>query len=160
MFAMGEQERRRCGRCGAEKPLEEFAWRRKAKGQRHNYCRPCHSAYHREHYLKNKQRYIDQAGRRKRAIAEVRFRYILEYFRSHPCTDCEESDPLVLEFDHVGEKNFNVSTALRVRNWQSILEEIAKCEVVCANCHRRRTARRSRSLRLALVTQLASPSNL
>ena len=127
---------RRCGRCGELKPLEDFAWRRKAKGQRHNYCRPCHSAYHHEHYLANKQRYIDQARERKDALRIERTRFLIEYFSTHPCTDCGEADPVVLEFDHLGDKLFNIGEALTYRNWESILAEIEKCEVVCANCHR------------------------
>jgi hypothetical protein len=82
---MGEGQGRRCGRCGQVKPIQEFAWRRKAKGQRHNYCRPCHSAYHREHYLANRQRYIDLAAKRTQAVAEERFGYLLDYFRVNPC---------------------------------------------------------------------------
>jgi hypothetical protein len=44
-----------------------------------------------------------------------------------------------------------VAQALPYRSWQSILDEMAKCEVVCANCHRRRTARRRGSLRADLT---------
>ncbi len=139
---------RRCGRCGELKPLEDFAWRRKAKGQRHNYCRPCHSAYHHEHYLANKQRYIDQARERKDALRIERTRFLIEYFSTHPCTDCGEADPVVLEFDHLGDKLFNIGEALTYRNWESILAEIEKCEVVCANCHRRRTKRSQNAMRI------------
>jgi hypothetical protein len=146
-----EEELRRCGRCGELKPLANFAWRRRAKGQRHNYCRPCHTAYHREHYLANRRKYIDMAKKRTRAIAQERYTYLIEYFRDHPCTDCGETDPVVLEFDHIGEKRFNIGTAIRDRSWESILAEIAKCGVVCANCHRRRTALRAGSLRSVLA---------
>ncbi len=59
---------------------------------------------------------------------------------------------MVLEFDHLKDKAFNIGASLSGRSWASILDEIAKCEVVCANCHRRRTARRRGSLR-ALMTQ-------
>jgi hypothetical protein len=142
---------RTCGRCNEAKPLSEFAWRRKAKGQRDNMCRPCRAAYHREHYLRNKQRYVDQARDRKQALARERTAYLLDFFRTNPCTDCGETDPLVLEFDHLGAKLFNIGTALRYRNWQSILDEIEKCEVVCANCHRRRTALRLGSVRSVLT---------
>ena len=116
-------------------------------------CRPCRSAYHREHYLANKQRYIDQAGTRKRALRLERTIYLLAFFKSHPCTDCGESDPVVLEFDHLDTsiKSFCIGQSLPYRNWQSILDEIEKCEVVCANCHRRRTARRQGALRRALL---------
>jgi hypothetical protein len=149
---MEAKEGRTCGRCGKVKPLEEFAWRRIAKGQRHNYCRPCHAEYHREHYLANRQRYIDLAAKRARAVAEERFAFLIEYFGSHPCTDCGESDPIVLEFDHVGgDKEFNIAKGIRDRSWQGLLDEIAKCEVVCANCHRRRTARTRGHVRAALL---------
>jgi hypothetical protein len=144
------KELRRCGRCGHLKPIDEFAWRRKRRRQRDNMCAPCRSAYGREHYLANRQKYIDSEAKRKRARAETRTRYLLEYFRAHPCSDCGETDPLVLEFDHLRDKRFEVTNQFASRNWQEILDEIAKCEVVCANRHRRRTARRAGYLRAVL----------
>src|SRR5215207_4100375 len=99
-----EGDGRRCGRCGKLKPLDEFAWRRKGKGQRHNYCRPCHAEYHREHYLANRRKYIDMAKKRAQEVAQERYTFLIEYFRSNPCTDCGESDPVVLEFDHLGQE--------------------------------------------------------
>ena len=150
-MAAPESKSRLCGRCGEAKALAEFAWRRRAKGQRDNLCRPCRSEYHREHYLANRDRYVAQARDRKRALALERTTYLIDYFGSHPCIDCGESDPVVLEFDHLGEKLFDIGQALPYRSWKSILEEIEKCVVVCANCHRRRTARRRRSLRAVLT---------
>jgi hypothetical protein len=132
-----------------------FAWRRKAHGQRDNLCRSCRSEYNREHYLANRQRYVDQARERKQALALERTTYLIEYFRSHPCVDCGETDPVVLEFDHLADKSFNIGQALPYRRWKAVLDEIAKCEVVCANCHRRRTRRRKGSLR-ATLTDLAT----
>jgi hypothetical protein len=72
---------------------------------------------------------------------------VYEYLLEHPCLDCGETDPVVLEFDHIGEKTGNVSGMLG-RRWSTIEAEIAKCEVVCANCHRRRTAERGGWLRV------------
>lgn len=57
----------------------------------------------------------------------------------------------MLEFDHLADKSFDIGQALSYRNWQSILDEIEKCEVVCANCHRRRTARRNGTVRVILT---------
>lgn len=68
---------------------------------------------------------------------------VLEYLRAHPCVDCGEKDPIVLEFDHRdGTEKVESVTQLVTNNcgWQKIEDEIAKCDVRCANCHRRRTA--------------------
>ena len=141
----------RCSRCGELKPPDDFAMRRRRIAQRDTYCRPCRSAYGREHYAKNRQRYIDQAAVRKAILARERVPFLLAYFKEHPCTDCGEDDPLVLEFDHIGsDKSFSIAAGLLHRNWETLLAEIAKCEVVCANCHRRRTAKRGGFRRLTL----------
>ena len=142
----------RCYRCHASKPAEEFAWRRKERGQRDSFCRSCRSAYGKEHYAANRQRYIDQARVSKEALRLDRTRFLLEFFKGHPCVDCGEGDPVVLEFDHLGDKSFSIGAKLVHFAWQTILEEIEKCEVVCANCHRRRTARRRGAVR-AILTQ-------
>ena len=152
MAAEPEAELRRCSRCGIPKPIDEFAWRRRRKLQRDTFCRPCRSAYGKEHYAKNKQRYIDNAAALTRKVRLERTKLLLEYFESHPCVDCGEHDPVVLEFDHLRDKRFDVGNRLVSVKWQTILDEIAKCEVVCANCHRRRTAVRRGALRAVLTT--------
>ena len=60
------------------------------------------------------------------------------------CADCNIRDPRVLEFDHLRDKKFNVSRAVSgsTRSWETILSEIDKCDIVCANCHRIRTQER------------------
>ena len=142
---------KRCGRCGLYKDLAEFAWRRIANGRRDNYCRPCRAAYKQEHYAANRGRYIRNAVRRTRALAEGNVIRLVEFLSCHPCVDCGEADVMVLEFDHLGGKEFAISRALRERSWEAILAEMAKCQVVCANCHRRRTAQRGGFLRAAVA---------
>jgi hypothetical protein len=142
---------RTCGRCGVVKSVGEFAHRRKARGQLDNYCRTCRAAYKREHYAANRQRYIAMAQARKRDLARERASLLLEFFDSHSCVDCGENDPIVLEFDHLDDKRFGISKGLRDHSWQAVVEEMAKCDVVCANCHRRRTARRGRYARAAVA---------
>lgn len=141
-----------CARCQQPKSLSEFAWRRRARGQLDNYCRVCRAAYKRQHYAANRERYIAKASRRKRAVVAARTAELITYFKDHACVDCDESDPLVLEFDHLEDKRFGIAQGLRDRNWQAVLTEIGKCDVVCANCHRRRTARRAGFAR-AVVAQ-------
>lgn len=100
--------------------------------------------------MANRERYIEQARVSKQKLRLERPTYLMEFFESHSCVDCGERDPVVLEFDHLPEKSFAIGQALTRKRWQTILKEIEKCEVVCANCHRRRTARRKGSLRAVL----------
>jgi hypothetical protein len=68
-------------------------------------------------------------------------RNMMDFYKSHPCVDCGEKDPRVLDFDHLNNKRYNVSTLLNKEySWDSILQEAAKCQVRCANCHRIKTA--------------------
>ena len=69
--------------------------------------------------------------------------HVWDYLLAHPCVDCGETDPIVLEFDHVrGEKVFALSNMVQRQFSLAKLDaEIAKCEVRCANCHKRKTAR-------------------
>lgn len=68
---------------------------------------------------------------------------VWDYLKNHSCVDCGESDILVLQFDHRDPrtKRFNLSNASSRYSLEEVMEEIAKCDVVCANCHCRRTAR-------------------
>jgi hypothetical protein len=68
---------------------------------------------------------------------------LVQFLSEHPCVDCGEDDVLVLEFDHMSEKEFGIANGVRSRSWDAVLREMEKCEVVCANCHRRRTALRA-----------------
>jgi len=91
----------------------------------------------RESYERNKKAYREKEN----LIVQRNKRFVLKYLETHPCIDCGESDPIVLDFDHVrGVKIANVSRGVRDR-WdiEKLKEEIFKCEVRCANCHRRIT---------------------
>jgi hypothetical protein len=131
-----------CGRCDTIKAIEAFSWKYESRGVRHTYCRECMRAYMRQHYLRNKDIYIRRAMIHNRWYAQEFTRKIWEYLQEHPCVDCGESDPLVLEFDHRDRKlkRIEVSRLRVMGSWRRIMEEIVKCDVRCANCHRRRTA--------------------
>ena len=131
-----------CTTCGLEKPVVEFAFV-PARQRLHVYCRTCKSAYNRKHYLDNKAQYIRNVMRKKGERLTVNRRLVWDYLVQHPCVDCHEADPIVLEFDHRDpqHKTAAVSQMVSDYSWERIQLEIAKCDVRCANCHRRRTAR-------------------
>ena len=145
----------RCSRCHESKPEESFAWRNRAEGKRAPYCRSCQADYMRRHYQANKELYKARARAHKRRTLLERTQLLLEYFADHPCVDCGETDPVVLEFDHLRDKEFEISRMFVYRSWAALLSEMEKCEVVCANCHRRRTGARAGAMRV-LLTQRES----
>lgn len=133
---------RRCARCGVEKSLQEFGGGSPQNPKRDCYCRPCRAEYGRIHYLANRRHYVEKAKQRNDAVRERNYELLVPFLLARRCVDCGERDVLVLEFDHIVDKSFMIGRALRERSWPQILAEIEKCEVVCANCHRRRTAKR------------------
>lgn len=107
-------------------------------------CKEKQKGYQRNWYEKNKAIHGENV-RRNKALARDRTRaWRTEYFKTHPCVDCGEDDPIVLDFDHVkGEKLFDISKAVYAGYpTQTLEDEAAKCQVRCANCHRRVTHQR------------------
>jgi hypothetical protein len=130
-----------CGKCKTEKEVSNFG---KRGNKLQPWCKPCKNFWDRENYRNNKsQRRTQINTRRNTCIAENR-EFLKDYFEKHHCVDCGESDLVVLEFDHIyGVKTFNVGEAVvQGFSLEKIKQEIQKCEVVCANCHKRRTSKR------------------
>lgn len=134
----------RCRECDRDRPEDDFPWRDKAKGLRQTRCSRCERAYGKAWYQANKARRSKQIRAKNREANQRNRRLLAEYLTEHPCVDCGEPELVVLEFDHVrGTKKRNISRMLEcAMSWGAIMEEVEKCDVVCANCHRRRTARR------------------
>jgi hypothetical protein len=87
--------------------------------------------------------YLKKATRWRRRSSEETFQKVFHYLQEHPCKDCGETDPVVLTFDHVrGKKIANIAAMMAAKySWKTIEKEIAKCEVRCANCHTRKSAK-------------------
>jgi hypothetical protein len=125
-------------------PLEEhFNKRVSTKDGFQERCKKCESEHHKQHYKKRTAYYKEKASRHKKEYQKRNLLFTVEYLKSHPCIDCGESDFVVLEFDHVrGQKINNVSCMIGTGvPLEKLKEEIEKCEVRCANCHRRKTAK-------------------
>ena len=124
-----------CHKCKAEKPLEEFPSNKTKKDGRSETCLGCKREYNRQHYLNNKQYYVDKAQNRKDTLKEL--------FQNYKCRlkcPCGEDHPAALEFHHsdAKQKEFTVAIAVN-RGWSAkrIMQEVHKCEVLCSNCHRK-----------------------
>lgn len=93
-----------CSRCKLEKSDEYFNFKNKAKGLKQYHCKDCSRLYVKSHYEKNKEYYLQKAFLRNKKIKNEIRMYIWTYLNDHPCLDCSETDPIVLEFDHVSDK--------------------------------------------------------
>jgi len=68
--------------------------------------------------------------------------YVKAYLLGHPCIDCGEKDIIVLEFDHKDRTTkYKAIAHLIGGKLETLITEIEKCEVRCANCHKRKTAK-------------------
>ena len=133
---------KKCTNCLRVKPVDEFHCKKKDV-RRNGRCSKCINKYCKTHYEKNKEKYKAKARiHNQRYIREGRM-FVRGLKMSNSCVECFESHPDVLEFDHVepSTKNTDVSyMAQHAYSLKTIEEEIAKCILLCANCHRKRTA--------------------
>ena len=106
------------------------------------YCPPCWCEYQKNWYRANPESNRES----HRARRKQRRDYIVSKKTDKPCADCSMKYPwYVMDFDHVrGKKKFNLSIASN-KMWsiEAINAEIAKCDLVCSNCHRIRTFTRN-----------------
>jgi hypothetical protein len=121
---------KKCLKCNRELPIENFATH--VKKGRQAYCRECQKAYRRNHYLKNKQKYITKASKRNKEFSK----WWRTFKSSLQCEHCKENHPACLQFHHTHDnKEASVACFITNGNKTKALEEIKKCIVLCANCH-------------------------
>ena len=117
----------RCTKCKRDLPVDDFATDNqpfcRKRGFRRYRCRECVADYS--------------------AVIRERSRKLIQEAKDVPCMDCGVRWPFwIMQFDHVrGKKEFNLSAA-SARAEQKVKDEIAKCDIVCSNCHDDRTYKR------------------
>jgi len=128
-----------CPKCENSKLHDEFNKNKNRKDGLQNYCREC-------------QKVIDRLFQSKRDLTRKKIlqknktlinrQKVIDYLKLNPCIDCGEKDVILLEFDHRENKKMNVTDMVtRGYSIKSVFDEIKKCDVRCANCHRKKTAK-------------------
>ena len=123
-----------CGKCKQLKEEIEFHHNPSKKDGLATMCKSCRKIYHREHYLKNKNDYIERANKQKEVLKE----WYIEKKKNLKCKKCGDDRWYVLHFHHKekGKKEFSISRMIHDGfSKDKIVEEISKCEMLCANCH-------------------------
>lgn len=133
---------RKCAICKQEKDESEYNKKNNRKDGLQVHCRECNRQRSSCYYHSNQPKHKATTYERKKKVVAENRKLVYDHYLTHPCVDCGETDPLVLELDHTRDKDMAVSQAAH-RGWSKkrLLEEIAKCVVRCANCHRRKTAK-------------------
>jgi hypothetical protein len=132
---------KRCARCGQTKPLSEFHKNRRRRDGVQTYCKRCRAVIDHDRYERLRGTRVPT-----RTWERGRAEWLLSLKTGRPCTDCGRLfPPQVLQWDHLpgAPKLGEISTGLRGRSRDDILDEIAKCELVCTNCHAIRTFQRA-----------------
>lgn len=134
---------KRCGRCGESKPLEAFALKNRYALRLQSYCRACQHDYYITYYKQGSSEFVDRLRERTIAQRALNRAFIVDVLLRSACADCGLRDPIVLEFDHViGVKRKSISAMIMApASIASLKNEIAKCVIRCANCHRIKTSR-------------------
>lgn len=130
-----------CTRCNLTLPISNFSFRDKTNNKYQSWCKKCHKSRYSEWYNKT------EAGKahakknlQRNRDAKLKYKEITDKAKDTPCADCDiKYPPYVMDFDHLRDKLFNISASCGKRSIKQLKEEILKCEVVCANCHRERT---------------------
>lgn len=128
-----------CKKCNKNKLVTNF---RKKGNSLQAYCIACNKAYQKEHYQKHKANYKADALERKWKIRYNALMYVMEYAQDG-CSVCGETDFITLEFDHIDPTIKTMNIGQMVSSGYSIKrisEELEKCQILCANCHRKKTS--------------------
>jgi hypothetical protein len=133
-----------CSRCGKDKPLESYNKKRVNKDGSigyQPYCKECQKSWYSKYYHTDPAEKARLYNRNK--TNRLALRDLVNKAKDKPCADCGVQYPYyVMQFDHLdrSQKSFTISTASRNGTTLArMVEEISKCDVVCANCHMERT---------------------
>ena len=122
-----------CNKCLERKPLEKFYKNKRSKDGHHSWCKECIKTA-----MKPSSK--NSSPTRQRRIKRNR-EYVWNYLQEHPCEHCGINDPRVMDFDHLEQstKTAEISYMIQRASIEALQAEIAKCQVLCANCHRIRS---------------------
>jgi protein-arginine kinase activator protein McsA len=136
-------EKKKCNKCEKEKEITNFSFKDKKNNRRSTICNECQKEYKNKWYHSNVENKENFRKTRLDTKKKIKIKMV-EYLSGKYCTDCGEKNIITLDFDHKDgvEKKHNISHMVaNAFSWESILSEISKCDIRCANCHRIRTAK-------------------
>jgi len=133
---------RRCTRCSHKGPDDTFGVKIKSKANDTGICKTCKSSYNASWYARNKAKHVACVHKNTKRYKD-QARALTYKAKDVPCKDCgQRYPPYIMQFDHLDPEQKLTEVSRMISNGFSqatLLAEMAKCEVVCANCHAART---------------------
>ena len=125
-----------CSKCKRELEVSNFRWKNKSKGLLHSQCKDCQKAQEKIHYQESKER--QESVRSTAEFQKERNILLVEKARQCGCKKCGETRFYVLDFHHrdPSQKEYTINRMIKSASFDKLLQEIEKCDVLCANCHR------------------------
>lgn len=125
-----------CTKCKRELPFDDFRWKNKSQNLKHSQCKECQKAQEKQHYQNSKER--QQSVKSTAVFQKERNIMLVEQVKGCGCKKCGEKRSYVLDFHHINaEDKINViAHMIKSSGEKTLIEELAKCDVLCANCHR------------------------
>lgn len=135
-----------CTKCKILKPLTDFS---KSGSRQQAWCKTCSNIHNRARYRSdsNRRSLIKSLNNTNRDKNQL---YVFQYLQANPCS-CGQTNILTLQFDHLSDKKFNISQKIARCSLETLQQEIAKCQVLCANCHSIKSAYQLNSWKIKMV---------
>lgn len=131
-----------CIKCLKEKDLNSFWKYTKSFDWLQSMCKVCKRSYDNEYTKSMTKDQKQNKYNKKNELAKRKYEFINKYLVSNWCIDCwYNKNPAALQFDHIWDKSFTISHKIRSLWLDSIMNEVGKCEVRCANCHLIKTSK-------------------
>ena len=128
--------------CSCKQELDVALFNKRGDGLQRQ-CKTCQRKSQNAYYARNSnyRNRLKASATKDRAVKRDK---VFDILKQSACVHCGESDPIVLSFDHIDPKTKKTEICNLVNgcySWKVIEEELAKCQVLCFNCHVRKTAK-------------------
>lgn len=137
-----DSNRKKCSKCKESKNTSEFWANKRSSDGLQGYCKSCGHKHTIEYHNNNKDRLLSIARDNKKKRVHLKRDFVISLLKKSSCVECSEKDIRVLDFDHKDPllKIKGISQMI----WDNtplykLKKEIEKCDIRCANCHRKRT---------------------
>lgn len=130
---------RYCYKCKLYKDILEFNYKNIKLNLRQKECKSCKYFLNKSYVSRNKEKHLTNVKRNTKDKISKNREYIISYLQDKSCIDCGENDIRLLEFDHIENKEQEISIMIKDSNLTKIKKEVEKCEIRCGNCHVRKT---------------------